>query len=407
MELAGNDPDISGLRFLIVEDQGFQRWALGHGLETLGAKHVLNAGDGGTALEMYKSASPPVDVIITDLHMPGMDGMEFIRHVGAFGVPVALIVATDQEHSLLTSVETMARAYGVNLLEGIRKPVTARKLAAALSRYKPAHAEAPRTTSSAATAFTLEEIADGIDKGEFEPYFQPKLELATGRIRGAEALARWRHPVHGIVAPARFIPILEASSHIESLTSVMLKKGLDCCRAWRIAGIDATVSLNLSLTSLSDVTLAERLIERVAASGVEARHVVLEVTETAATAELGKVLENLTRLRMNGFGLAIDDYGTGYSSMAQLARIPFTELKIDQSFVRHAPTKPSSLAMLESSLEMSRKLDIVAVAEGVETGEELAMMRRLGCDLIQGNYVAEPMKAGDFLRWIVDYRGGK
>jgi EAL domain-containing protein (putative c-di-GMP-specific phosphodiesterase class I)/CheY-like chemotaxis protein len=400
----GNDLDIGRLRFLVVEDQGFQRWAVGHGLEKLGATTILNAGDGAEALEMFKSAVPPVDVIITDLNMPGMDGMEFIRHVGGCGIPVALIVATDQDHALLASVETMARAYGVNLLEGIKKPVTAKKLAAALARYEPPRANAARNASRPITAFTLHEITEGIGRGEFEPYFQPKIDLATGRIRGAEALARWHHPIYGIVGPERFIPVLEAGSQIDALTVVMLEKSLACCRRWRLAGIDATVSLNLSLTSLTDVTLADRLIASIAASTVEARHVILEVTETAAASEVGKMLENLSRLRMNGCGLAIDDYGTGYSSMEQLSRIPFTELKIDQAFVRDARTKTSSRAVLESSLEMSRKLGIVAVAEGVETAQEAAMVRGLGCDLIQGYYVAAPMSGSDFVRWAVDYR---
>jgi EAL domain-containing protein (putative c-di-GMP-specific phosphodiesterase class I)/CheY-like chemotaxis protein len=405
MEIEGNGLEIGGLRFLIVEDQGFQRWAVGHALEKLGARTILNAGDGLTALEIYKSVSPPVDVIITDLNMPGMDGMEFIRHVGEFGAPVALIVATDQERSLLSSVETMARAYGVNLLEGIKKPVTAKKLAAALSLYKTAPASAPPAKSMAGTGFTLEEIVAGIDNDEFEPFFQPKIDLATRGIQGVEALARWRHPIHGVVNPAHFIPVLETSWQIDPFTIIMLRKALVCCRTWRVGGTEAGVSLNLSLTSLSDVTLADRLMEVVAESGVEARHVILEVTETAAASELGKVLENLSRLRMNGFGLAIDDYGTGYSSMEQLTRIPFTELKIDQSFVRDAPTKPASRAMLESSLEMARKLGIVAVAEGVEHAQEVVLLRHLGCDLIQGHLVAAPMKAGDFLRWALDYRG--
>jgi EAL domain-containing protein (putative c-di-GMP-specific phosphodiesterase class I)/CheY-like chemotaxis protein len=403
MGMEDEDLDIGGLHFLVVEDQEFQRWAVGQALMKLGAKVVMNAADGRTALELFEKASPPVDVVITDLNMPGMDGMEFIRHLGARGAPVALIVATDQEHAVLSSVEAMTRAYGVNLLQGIRKPVTPKKLAVALARYKRPEAPAAGTASSPQLAFALGEIADGITRDQFEPYFQPKIDLTAGRIRGVEALARWRHPLHGIVAPARFIPILEAGAQMDALTMVMMRKSLDCCRKWRVAGIDASVSLNLSLTSLNDVTLADRLMQCVAASSIEARHVMLEVTETAAASELGKVLENLSRLRMNGCGLAIDDYGTGYSSMEQLTRIPFTELKIDQSFVRNARARISSRAMLESSVEMARKLGLVAVAEGVETAQEAQMVHALGCDLVQGHYVAVPMKAGDFLRWAADY----
>jgi EAL domain-containing protein (putative c-di-GMP-specific phosphodiesterase class I)/AmiR/NasT family two-component response regulator len=398
------DIGIADLRFLVVEDHGFQRWALGHALEKLGAKTVFNAGDGQAALEIYKSAEPPVDIVITDLNMPGMDGMEFIRHIGEFGIPVAVIVATDQERVLLASVETMVRAYGVNLIEGIQKPVTATKLAAALARYRRTSAAASRGAAAAERLYHLEQIAAGIEGGEFEPFFQPQVELATGRLCGAEAVARWRHPLHGIVGAEAFIPVLETSWQLDNLTMVMVREALACCKTWRVAGIDATVSLNLSLTSLADVTLADRLMEIVREAQEDPRRVVFEITETAVTSDMGKVLENLSRLRMNGFGLSIDDFGTGYSSMQQLTRIPFTELKIDQSFVRAAPSTPSSRAVVESSLEMAAKLRITAIAEGVENKEQAALLRELGCAVVQGHLIAPPMRASDFLRWSVDNR---
>ena len=391
---------ISELRFLVVEDHGFQRWALGHVLEELGAKRVFNAGDGATALEMYKSIEPPVDIVITDLNMPGMDGMEFVRHLADFGAPVAIIVATDQDRALLASVETMVRAYGVNLLQGIQKPVTAKKLTAALALY----GKRPAIPAPAAGhGFTLDQVLAGLAADQFEPFFQPKVALATGEICGAEAVARWCHPVHGNLGPDTFIAALEASLHIDELTTAMLRKALVCCKSWRVAGHHASVSLNLSLTSLGDVTLAERLMETVREAHVEPRHVVFEITESAAASDMGKVLENLSRLRMNGFGLAIDHYGTGYSSLQELTRVPYTELKIDPSFVRGAGSKPSSRAAIESSLEMAKKLGIASVAQGVESKEEMALVRSLGCDMAQGHFIAAPMKAPDFLRWALDH----
>ena len=392
--------DIGALRFLVVEDHAFQRWALGHALQELGAKSVFNAGDGQTALEIYKSVDPPIDVVITDLNMPGMDGMEFIRHLGESGMRAALIVATDQEQALLASVETMVRAYGVNLLEGIRKPVTAKKLAAAIALYK---APPAKKEPAAALHFDLDQVTSGIKAGEFEPYFQPKVDLASGEVRGAEALARWRHPIHGIVGPATFASALETSWQMDHLTSILLRKALACCQSWRTGGTDASVSLNLSLASLTDVTLCERVMESVREARVAPRHVIFEITETAAASDAGKVLENLSRLRMNGFGLSIDDYGTGYSSMQQLTRIPFTELKIDRTFVGGASGSKPNRPMLESCLEMARKLDIVAVAEGVETTEQFVLLRELGCDMVQGSFIAAPMKAADFLRWLMEH----
>lgn len=388
--------EIIKLRFLVVEDHGFQRWIVANLLEGLGAQFVFAAADGQEALDLLAGREPPIDIIVTDLDMPGMDGMEFIRRVGEAGYPVSLILASSMERPLIATVEAMTREYGLNLLGAISKPVTAKKLEEAIQL----HGAVSRDTQQAQSPiFTAAEIEMGLRNGEFTPFVQPKVELKTQMPRGAEAVARWRHPTRGIVRPQAFIGTMEQSGLIEDLTAVILKGAAQACRNWREAGLDATVSVNLSLKSLHDVTLADRLRGMVVEQGLEPQHVIFEVTESAATSHLGRTLENLSRLRMNGFGLSIDDYGTGYSSMERLARVPFTELKIDQTFVRDASTQKTTRAMLESSLEMAQKLGIVAVAEGVESRAEWELLRALGCPLAQGYYVARPMDAGEFLGW--------
>ncbi|UUZ73935.1 EAL domain-containing protein [Polaromonas sp. P1(28)-8] len=180
---------------------------------------------------------------------------------------------------------------------------------------------------------------------------------------------------------------------------VMLRKSAALCRTWLSAGLQATVSVNLSPQSLGDVNLADRVTQLVLDQGLEPRHMVLEVTESVATTNVGRALENLARLRMKGFGLSIDDYGTGYASMQQLTRIAFTELKIDQSFVTNATKQASARVVLESSLDIARKLNITAVAEGVETQADWNLLRQLGCAFAQGYFIARPMEAGAYLDW--------
>jgi EAL domain-containing protein (putative c-di-GMP-specific phosphodiesterase class I) len=248
-------------------------------------------------------------------------------------------------------------------------------------------------------SFTPEEIADGVRRGQFEAVFQPKVEVATRAVRGAEANARWRHPEKGLVAPSAFIRPLESSGLIDELTAAIVTLAARNCSIWRNAGIDVPVSVNLSLASLEEMSLADRMVNLVVGQGLEVRHMIFEVTESAAATDVGKVLENLTRLRMKGFGLSIDDYGTGYSSMERLSRGPFTELKIDQGFVRDAVSQPSRRAMLESSLEVARKLRIPAVAEGVENQAQWDLLRSLDCAMAQGYFIARPMEAGEFLQW--------
>jgi EAL domain-containing protein (putative c-di-GMP-specific phosphodiesterase class I) len=326
-----------------------------------------------------------------------MDGMELIRHMGETGRPISLIVMSALERSLVASVEQMARVYGVNLLGAIEKPATAKKLAALIALHSgPNEPPKPGTVEP----FTDGEMAAALGEGAFEAFFQPKVELRTGAVKGAEAIARWRHPTRGIVAPDAFIARLEALGLIQQLTERILDAAAFNCRLWRKAGLDATVSVNLSLVSLTDAGLAERMLELVRNHGIVPRDVVFEVTESAAASDPGRALENLSRLRMRGFGLSIDDYGTGYSSMQRLSRVPFNELKIDQSFVRNAASDPSSRAVLESSLEMAHKLGILAVAEGVETQAQWDLLLTLGCPLAQGYFIARPMDAGEFLDWI-------
>ena len=395
---------IAELRFLAVEDQEFQRNMLLRILAGLGATKVSSAVDGAAALKIVRALDPPVDIVISDLDMPGMDGMEFMRHLGEAGTAASIILASALGGPLLASVETMTRAYGVRILGVIEKPVTPAKLEALIKLHAPAPAHPNRAgTKTAGPSFTLEEIVEGLKNDEFEAFFQPKIEFATGRIRGAEALARWRHPREGIVAPSAFIRLLEDHGQIDALTRIMLRRSVAFCKEWRAASAqEVSVSVNLSIKSLADVHLAESVTQLAYGENLDPRHIVLEVTESAATTEVGKTLENLSRLRMKGFGLSIDNYGTGYSTMEQLARIAFTELKIDRSFVANAARQKAARVILESSLEMAAKLNIASVAGGVETRQDWVLLRSLGCQLAQGYFIARPMNAAAFLKWTRD-----
>lgn len=390
---------LANRRYLVVEDQGFQRWMMGNLLESLGAVKVFSAGDGRAALEVLESIDPPIDVVLTDLNMPGMDGIEFIRHLARSRPGISLIVASEQDMSLISSVGAMARAYGVELVATIAKPMTASKLLAALERI-PDSPLAPSVQSP--RAYSLEEIERGVQAGEFEPFYQPKVDVRSGAVRGVEVLARWRHPEHGTLLPASFIPQLEAASRLEPLLfGLLARAAADCC-GWRAAGFGLTISINVSSTSLHDTGIADRVAEIVRRERLLPGDVILEITETAAASNPGPIIENLSRLRMKGFGLSIDDFGTGYSSMHQLTQMPFTELKVDGAFVRNALSDASCRAVLESSLEIAGKLRMPVVAEAVESKLELQLLAQLGCDMAQGFYIARAMDRDDLLRWLIE-----
>lgn len=385
------------LAFLVVEDHEFQRAMTVRMLEGLGARTVYAAADGREALQVLASVAVPPDIILTDLNMPGMDGIEFIRHLGLARNGASMIVVSALERSLLSSVGTMARAYGVNLVGFVEKPVTPRKLEELISRRRPA------TTlpyERRTPPMEVEDILRGLAADEFEPFFLAKVEIETSRVIGAEALARWRHPEHGELGPVSFLGALEESGNIGALFRRILAKAVAACRRMRDSGHPAITCVNLSLKQLADPHLADEITAAVRSAGLEAADIALEVSESAATDNMGPALENLARLRMKGFTLAIDDYGTGYASLEQLTRIPFSELKIDQSFVRQADRQESAKVILESSIDLARRLGIMAVAEGVETQAQWDLLCELRCDAAQGYFIGRPLPIADFLQWL-------
>lgn len=384
----------AGLTTLVVEDHDFQRRTIARMLLSHGAKAVLQARDGREALDLIQNVAK-VDIVLCDLDMPEMDGLEFLRHLGQAHCSASVIICSAQERALLGSVEKMAHAYGVQLLGVIEKPVTLKRIEKLIARHRAGNEQAPPAPPRA-PAFTLEQILLGLQQKQFEPFFQPKMDLETERVVGAEALARWRHPEQGLIGPYAFIPLLEQNRQLETLTFTMLETASAACRELRERGLDLTVSVNLSLVSLNDTALADRITDTVRASRLDPHHMILEITETAAMTEEAPALENLARLRMRGFGLAVDDYGTGFSSLRQLTRVPFSELKIDQGFVTGFSANPSSRTIVESSVQMARRLGIKSVAEGVETRDDWDTLKTLGCNTAQGYFIAKPMDKSAF-----------
>lgn len=256
----------AGLRLLIVEDHDFQRKVVAELLRRLGAEEIHEASCGRTALELMATLEPPVDIVISDLDMPGMDGMEFIRRLGESRHEPALIILSALEPSLIRSIRTMAASYGLSLLGTIEKPPSPDELLSVLHKYNPdqrRYRPPPR-----AAQYSIADLETGLANDQFEPFFQPKVELATGRLCGLEALARWRHPEHGLLSPYAFIDTMESHQGlIDSLTHVMLDKASAWCSLWRKSGLDIKVSVNISIQSLADIGLAESLIARVRRQG--------------------------------------------------------------------------------------------------------------------------------------------
>jgi EAL domain-containing protein (putative c-di-GMP-specific phosphodiesterase class I)/CheY-like chemotaxis protein len=391
--------ELPKLRVMTVEDQPGQRALMRGMLAQLGISAVQEAENGQAALHAMAGLDRPLDVVITDLDMPGMDGVEFIRHLGHRHLACSLILASGMEPVLIGSVEAMARVQGLQVLGTLQKPIGMEELEAALKRYVP---YARRDRPAIPEAITEASLRAAIEAGEIVAYFQPKVRIDDGRMAGAEVLARWPHAEYGMVEPSRFIPLAETDGLIEPLTWLMLESAMQQAAAWHRAGHAWSLSVNLSLNHLEQAHVADCIADLADRHGVPHELIVLEVTERLAAVNLAPILGNLARLRMKGFGVAIDDYGTGYSSLEQLSRIPFTELKIDRSFVTGAADRATLRTILGSSIELARQLKLDSVAEGVESEADLALLRELGCDLAQGDLISPPLPAAELERWVAN-----
>ncbi|MGY3943611.1 EAL domain-containing response regulator [Aeromonas tecta] len=388
----------SELSLLVVEDNVFQRKVLLHQLRALGYPMPLAAGDGEAALALC--CQHPVDILLCDLRMPGMDGMALLRRLSLNGFRGGIILVSALDEDVVEAVRRMSDAYGLRVLGRLDKPASPARLAALLARWAP---DANLPLAGSGPHIGVADLARALAEGEIVPWYQPKVSFATGEWLGVEALSRWLHPSLGIIPPARFIPLAEEHGLITPLTKRLIDQSLQDEASWLAAGLAIKLSLNLSSTSLVEGNLCDHLLEQCQHRGINPNLITLEVTESAFVKDLGHSLEMLSRLRMHGFGLSIDDFGTGYSSMQQLNLLPFTELKLDRSFVDRCHEDPVRLAIIESTLTLARKIGLRTVAEGVEDKGTWDQLARLGCDECQGYYAGRPMPFDQLPGWHANW----
>ena len=379
---------LAGLTILLVEDHGFQRRLGLRLLADLGLTRLHEAADGFQALDLLRALPSPPDVVLVDLDMPGMDGVEFIGIVAQERLANSIAVVSAMEPALLHTVQVMAKASGLRVLGCIEKPLTPGKLTTVLSLYE---AEVVGGQVALDIEITLEQAREALSRGDIVPWFQPQAEFGNGKIVGVEALARWRLADGRMVPPAVFVPVMEAGGLIDELTSLMLVQSCAWWKRWKARDLDLKISVNVSAQNLTGPEVADRYEAVLREHGLNPDQVVLEITESSVMSDTARGLGMLARLRLKGFGLSVDDFGTGYSSLSQLSQIPFTELKIDRGFVSGSPTQPRKRAMIETSLDLARKLDLSVVAEGVETIEEWQLLAQLGCDFAQGYLISAPV----------------
>jgi diguanylate cyclase (GGDEF)-like protein/PAS domain S-box-containing protein len=246
----------------------------------------------------------------------------------------------------------------------------------------------------------LGQLRRALAAGELVVHYQPKADVRSGRIIGVEALVRWQHPEHGLLSPGEFVPLAETTGLIRPLTSYVLEAALRQCRAWLDAGHELSVAVNLSTRCLLDLALPDQITGLLEDTAVAPERLLLEITESSIMTDPARALEILNRLHALGMQLAIDDFGTGYSSMAYLKSLPVQELKVDRSFVQHLRDSQSDAVIVRSTVDLGHNLGLRVVAEGVEDEATLQELASLGCDSVQGYYLAKPMPAAELVAWL-------
>lgn len=368
---------------LVIDDDAETRSFLRAIMDPLGFRCVEL--DGFEALKTHGDVQG-VDVILLDLSLDDGDGVEVLRWLGRAGSRAEVVLVSSFEERLLATAQKVGVSYGLTMLGSLRKPIAPKDLRA-LMRDRP-QSNRPVET---------QELAEAISSQELVLYYQPKIDLASGELSSAEALVRWQSPRRGLVFPDTFINIAERGGLMPVMTDALLAQALADRACWAAAGIDAGVAVNLSGSALADLELPNRISAILAQTGVPPTALILEITEATAMRDPRASMDVLARLRIKGCGVSIDDFGTGYSSLAELHRLPFSELKIDRSFVMEMHRDRDSRIIVDATIRMAHAMGLRVVAEGVEKADHVAMLQDMGCDLAQGYYYSRPVPLATFI----------
>jgi len=353
-------------------------------------------------LDFARRYSADIDIIVLDLFMPILDGIEILRFLVDNGSPASLIFMSGKDKGVLHSAQELAFEQGMAVLGVLQKPFRASELEALLSTFVPA---TPAQSFQYAEPPTLGELREAIDNEDLFLAYQPQINMSDRSVVGVEALIRWNHPSKGRIAPNYFIPLAEKNGLISDISQYVNQAAIRQQGEWKAQGIDLRMSINVSPQILNDLDMPEKLARYAKEMGVDTSDIVIEVTETALMSNIVHYMDILTRLRMKGFNLSIDDFGTGYSSLQQLVRVPFTELKIDLAFIQKLLTDQECKTITEISISLAHKLGMHVVAEGIEEEAIWDTLRELGCDEGQGYWMGEPMSAEKINTWLRAWSG--
>jgi len=395
------------LKVLILDDNNLTARAIANVAEFIGLTAKVTS-DFQSFLEIFQQWEP--EYLVIDLIMPDMDGVEVLGELGRMGVDAQLIITSGAGQQLLHAAARSAGAHGLNVLGILPKPfnpkafrdlINAEPINTADNTFgKQLRAESQVNTLSVA------ELEQAINARDIYMVYQPKVSCISGALTGVEALARWEHPEKGFISPEEFIPLAEQNDLIDRLTLQVFEQALAFLTQLQSADSafishnrTLLLSVNISAVSLKNLTLFKQIEMLCASYNIKPDQLILELTETAAMDDPVMSLDILTRLRLRGFRLSIDDFGTGFSSMLALVRMPFSEVKVDKTFVMTSADSRESRLVIKAIIELAHSLNMQVAAEGIENNQALDLLRKMGCDQAQGYFIGRPMLPDAFIDW--------
>jgi len=386
---------MSANRLLIIDDEVSLAKVVAKGGKLSGFESAYTD-DPEEFLRLLKEWEP--SVVVVDLQMPNKDGIELLRIMAENRCTAKIIVCSGIDTRTLETARRLGNELGLFMAGVLSKPV---RLA------------------------ELNEVLNGLSVGDFQPdpsslrqailnndlylLYQPKVALKTGKVVAVEALVRWKTPYGQVISPDVFIPMAEEQGVMDEVTDWVLRNAIGQLGRWKTEGMETSVAINISAANLHNLKLPDKIADLCVQADLSPERVTIELTETASMGDPARMMDVLARFRIKRFSLSIDDFGTGYSSLTQLQRLPFSEIKIDKSFVLDMEKTEESAIIAKTVVDMAHNLGLLVCAEGVENEAVLSMLRDFGCDFVQGFYFSAPVapdKIADFVRAIDGVENG-
>ena len=382
---------------LIIDDDPTQVAILQAYFASLNVADIKGTTNPSEALNYINNKQNEIDLIVSDLQMPEMDGLEFLRHLNAMQYIGKLAIISGVKSDLLDHASRLAKMHRLNIIGHVPKPVTKNSLDNVFLK----EAEESRIPVKTDQYFiTQSDFSKAMDKNEIEPYFQPKVDVKTGKIIGAEALVRWNKPGVGFISPEVLINFAENNGRIEELTFYLFNKTLKSSQDFLAFDPKQVFATNLSPNMARNLALPDQLLSRIKAHGLKPESFSFEVTENNVLNLDTTTLEVLSRLRILEFDVAIDDFGTGSSNIQTLRDFPYSELKIDRAFVSNAISDVFSRETVRAAVSLSHDRGMKIVAEGIEDVKTFAFVREQGIEYAQGYLFSKALSHSDYLAFI-------